>query len=251
MLIAIRIAASKFQRLLEWATIIAVIDRRRDARQLGRAVLGADRHAGGTGPLLAGLIAVRGTGSVAGIDFGRDRHHAEAVEAFYWPAITLSQTLGTALGDWTAYDTGHGYEGGGCVFATALAALALAYHLTNDLASLVVRGRLHPVAAAGATVVQSLRHEPKYADAVKTSEVLEFFDGLRRVHVACRIRRRRAAASVATLTATRRADCQASRSAVPRRRCASAARLASSSGTESLAGFMKSTATRPVMSATV
>ena len=33
------------------------------------------------------------------------------VEAFYWAAITFSQTLGTALGDWTANSTGLGYEG--------------------------------------------------------------------------------------------------------------------------------------------
>jgi uncharacterized membrane-anchored protein len=28
------------------------------------------------------------------------------VEAFYWAAITFSRTLGTALGDWIADDTG-------------------------------------------------------------------------------------------------------------------------------------------------
>ena len=50
------------------------------------------------------------------------------VEAFYWLAITLSQTLGTALGDWTADDTGLGYGGGALVFAAGLAGiLAAAY----------------------------------------------------------------------------------------------------------------------------
>ena len=53
------------------------------------------------------------------------------VEAFYWAAITLSQTLGTALGDWTADDTGLGYEGGALVFAAGLAVLAAAYYWTN------------------------------------------------------------------------------------------------------------------------
>jgi uncharacterized membrane-anchored protein len=53
------------------------------------------------------------------------------VEAFYWAAITLSQTLGTALGDWTADDTGLGYEGGALLFAAGLAALAAAYYWTN------------------------------------------------------------------------------------------------------------------------
>jgi uncharacterized membrane-anchored protein len=48
------------------------------------------------------------------------------VEAFYWAAITFSQTLGTALGDWLA-DTGLGYEGGALVFGCGLAALGAAY----------------------------------------------------------------------------------------------------------------------------
>ena len=43
------------------------------------------------------------------------------VEAFYWAAITFSQTLGTALGDWMADTGGLGYEGGALVFGAGLA----------------------------------------------------------------------------------------------------------------------------------
>ena len=52
------------------------------------------------------------------------------VEAFYWAAITFSQTLGTALGDWIA-DAGLGYGGGALVFGAGLAVLAAAYFWTN------------------------------------------------------------------------------------------------------------------------
>jgi uncharacterized membrane-anchored protein len=52
------------------------------------------------------------------------------VEAFYWAAITFSQTLGTALGDWMADSTGLGYEGGALVFAAGLAILAVVYYRT-------------------------------------------------------------------------------------------------------------------------
>src|SRR5207253_7417609 len=52
-------------------------------------------------------------------------------EAFYWAAITFSQTLGTALGDWTADSTGLGYEGGALVFAAGLAVVAIAYYRTS------------------------------------------------------------------------------------------------------------------------
>jgi uncharacterized membrane-anchored protein len=52
-------------------------------------------------------------------------------EAFYWTAITFSQTLGTALGDWAADTGGLGYEGGALVFGAALAVLAGLYYFTS------------------------------------------------------------------------------------------------------------------------
>jgi uncharacterized membrane-anchored protein len=53
------------------------------------------------------------------------------VEAFYWAAITFSQTLGTALGDWLADTGGLGYEGGALVFAAGIAIVAALYFWTN------------------------------------------------------------------------------------------------------------------------
>lgn len=49
-------------------------------------------------------------------------------EIFYWITIMFSQTLGTALGDWTAGIAGLGYRGGAIVFAVLLAAVAAAYY---------------------------------------------------------------------------------------------------------------------------
>ncbi|WLB23925.1 COG4705 family protein [Bradyrhizobium japonicum] len=53
------------------------------------------------------------------------------VEIFYWVTITFSQTLGTALGDWTADSTGLGYDGGALVFGAGLALLAALYYWTT------------------------------------------------------------------------------------------------------------------------
>ena len=53
------------------------------------------------------------------------------VEAFYWAAITFSQTLGTALGDWIADTGGLGYEGGAFVFGAGLAVTAALYFWTD------------------------------------------------------------------------------------------------------------------------
>ena len=52
------------------------------------------------------------------------------VEIFYWVTITFSQTLGTALGDWTADSTGLGYEGGALLFGAVLVLLAALYYWT-------------------------------------------------------------------------------------------------------------------------
>ena len=53
------------------------------------------------------------------------------VEIFYWLTITFSQTLGTALGDWMADDTGLGFGGAALVFGVALAILAAFYYRTS------------------------------------------------------------------------------------------------------------------------
>jgi len=52
-------------------------------------------------------------------------------EMFYWVTIMFSQTLGTALGDWSADTAGLGYGGGSLVFSALLAAVAVAYYCTG------------------------------------------------------------------------------------------------------------------------
>ena len=56
-------------------------------------------------------------------------------ELFYWATITFSQTLGTALGDWTAASSimGQqiGFTGGALIFGAALAIVAGLYFRTS------------------------------------------------------------------------------------------------------------------------
>ena len=49
-------------------------------------------------------------------------------ESFYWITILVSNTLGTALGDFTADDLGFGFEGGALLFAGMIAVVG-ALHL--------------------------------------------------------------------------------------------------------------------------
>lgn len=52
-------------------------------------------------------------------------------EVFYWLTILVSNTLGTALGDFVATDTGLGFERGALVFAVLIGLVAAAHYLTR------------------------------------------------------------------------------------------------------------------------
>lgn len=78
------------------------------------------------GCVLASLLAwYRTLGSVA-----VDTVVGPRAETFYWITITLSQTLGTALGDWVA-DGSLGYSGAALVFGGALAVVATLHFRTR------------------------------------------------------------------------------------------------------------------------
>lgn len=52
-------------------------------------------------------------------------------ELFYWIAILFSNTLGTALGDFLADDSGLGFGGGALLIGSLIALVVLANYLTN------------------------------------------------------------------------------------------------------------------------
>ena len=129
-LIAIQIAAQRFHPFLYWATIVASTTAGTTMADFADRSLGVG-YAGGSSILFVCLMATLGLWYWSCGSLSVATVSTPKVEAFYWAAITLSQTLGTALGDWTADDTGLGYEGGALLFAAGLAALAAAYYWTN------------------------------------------------------------------------------------------------------------------------
>ena len=128
-LVGAQIRATQFRPFLYWATIVASTTFGTTMADFADRSLGIG-YAGGSSLLLTCLIAVlalwywsEGTISVNTVT-------APKAEAFYWAAVTFSQTLGTALGDWIA-DTGLGYEGGALVFGAGLAVIVVLYAATN------------------------------------------------------------------------------------------------------------------------
>ncbi len=54
-------------------------------------------------------------------------------ELYYWTAILVSNTLGTALGDYLAENSGLGFSGGAILIGSLLAITILAYYFTKIL----------------------------------------------------------------------------------------------------------------------
>jgi uncharacterized membrane-anchored protein len=129
-LVGLQIISRKFHPFLYWATIIASTTFGTTMADFADRSLGVG-YTGGSAILLLCLMATlalwyRSLGSIS-----VDTVNTPKVEVFYWAAITFSQTLGTALGDWMADSTGLGYEGGALVFGAALAIVAAAYYRSH------------------------------------------------------------------------------------------------------------------------
>lgn len=130
-LVWLQIRARRFNPWLYWATIIASTTAGTTLADFATRSLGIGYPGGSLlllGCVLASLVAwYRTLGSVA-----VDTVVGPRAETFYWITITLSQTLGTALGDWVA-DGSLGYSGAALVFGGALAVVAALYFRTQVL----------------------------------------------------------------------------------------------------------------------
>ena len=126
----VQIKATHFHPLIYWTTIIATTTVGTTLADFADRSLGIG-YAGGSLLLLTLLLLslfiwhrTLGTISVQSITTYK-------AEIFYWVTIMFSQTLGTALGDWTADTAGLGYAGAAGIFGGLLAILVLAYFKTN------------------------------------------------------------------------------------------------------------------------
>jgi uncharacterized membrane-anchored protein len=129
-LVIAQILSRRFNPALYWATIVASTTFGTTMADFADRSLGIG-YTGGSSLLLACLAAVLGLWYATEGTVSVDTVSTPRSEAFYWAAITFSQTLGTALGDWLADTGGLGYEGGALVFAAALAVVVLLYARTQ------------------------------------------------------------------------------------------------------------------------
>lgn len=129
-LVMAQVKAKAFHPFLYWTTIIATTTVGTTLADFADRSLGIG-YAGGSALLLALLLGSlilwhRTLGSISVSTVSTPK-----VEAFYWVTIMFSQTLGTALGDWTADTAGLGYTGAAIVFGSLLALIVMAYYWTR------------------------------------------------------------------------------------------------------------------------
>lgn len=129
-LVIAQIRAKAFHPVLYWATIVASTTFGTTMADFADRSLGIG-YTGGSSLLLALLMVTLGLWYWSQRTISVNSVTTPKAEAFYWAAITFSQTLGTALGDWAADTGGLGYDGGALVFAVALAIVAALYFWTN------------------------------------------------------------------------------------------------------------------------
>jgi uncharacterized membrane-anchored protein len=128
--VAFQISAKQFRPFLYWTTIIATTTVGTTMADFADRSLGIG-YAGGTALLFTLLLTSlfiwhRTLGSIS-----INTVNTPKVEMFYWLTIMFSQTLGTALGDWTADSAGLGYLGSAAIFGGLLALIVAAYYLTK------------------------------------------------------------------------------------------------------------------------
>ncbi len=128
--VSAQIKAKQFHPFLYWVTIIATTTVGTTLADYATRSLGIGYTGGSV--LLLGLLLVsllvwyKTLGSVS-----VDSLNTPKAEMFYWVTIMFSQTLGTALGDWTADTAGLGYLGAIIIFGGLLATIVVAYRFTK------------------------------------------------------------------------------------------------------------------------
>ena len=128
--LAAQVASKRYRPFVYWAVVVATTTVGTTMSDYFDRTLGLG-YVKSSAILFVGVLAVlflwhRVMGRIEFEDIVTKRD-----EVFYWLTILVSNTLGTALGDFTADDLGLGFERGALVFAGLIALVAAAHFFTK------------------------------------------------------------------------------------------------------------------------
>lgn len=129
-LVSFQIRAKTYQPFLYWFTIIASTTVGTTLADFMDRSLGIG-YIGGSSLLLLLVLLSLWVWYTSEGNISPDTINNVRTEWFYWITITFSQTLGTALGDWSADTAGLGYTGGIALFSGLILLLVGLHFLTR------------------------------------------------------------------------------------------------------------------------
>jgi len=128
--VVVQVYAKRFHPLIYWTTIVATTTVGTTLADFADRSLGVG-YLGGSLTLIALLVASLATWYWSVGTVSVNTVSTPKIEVFYWVTIMFSQTLGTALGDWTADSAGLGYRGAAIIFSGFLLIVAACHFWTR------------------------------------------------------------------------------------------------------------------------
>jgi uncharacterized membrane-anchored protein len=125
-----QLMAKTYKPLLYWLVILSTSTAGTTMSDFMDRTLGLG-YATGSMILIAILLAIFAAWRLSGDSLNVSKVQTFRGEMFYWMAILFSNTLGTALGDYLADDSGLGFAGGALLIGSTIAAVVLLKYFTK------------------------------------------------------------------------------------------------------------------------
>ena len=124
-----QLLSKQFHPLLYWTVILTTSTAGTTMSDYMDRTLGLG-YMKGSLILLAILLVIFAFWRASGNPLSVETIRTRKVELLYWTAILFSNTLGTALGDFLADDSGLGFAGGAALIATLIGLVVAGYYFT-------------------------------------------------------------------------------------------------------------------------
>jgi uncharacterized membrane-anchored protein len=128
--VGFQVSAKRYHPMIYWAVVVATTTVGTTTSDYFDRTLGLG-YVKSSVILLAAVIGVLVIWNFSTGNIAVDRITSRKNETYYWVTILVSNTLGTALGDFVATDAGLGFETGALIFGLLIALVAAAHFVTN------------------------------------------------------------------------------------------------------------------------